>query len=404
MTEFTNGHPEYDQLLALMDRDLPEGSRDVRRHARECGKCRQEIDEYHAAVWDYGQYEEALVLPAIPPAPHPWLDLRQALRQVEESRDPRPASRVTAGLADSVGRLVAGGAALGCLAFAIVLVSRVEKQPVEKVATPGPAAAITSPVSHKLDSPKAGNGRRSGPVDAGPLAVESSLNTEVRVFAALHRLGADLGEPVEIGSSADGKVAVGGTGLAPERQVEIREALAKEPGVVIRFTDQARRPVTTEEATRLDAGHSSLEARLSDFAGGQAAYESLSNAALDESDAVVARAHALRTLEQRFPTAQRSKLHEAERRTLDAMTAAHRAAFDEHARTLLLLIEPLSEALGTPAPAAVKPQGALEAAQRMDRVLSAIFGAARTGLTSDQLLAALSNASAALSAALGDRK
>ena len=98
MTEFINGHPEYDQLLALMDRNLPGAGRDARRHVRECGKCRQDIDECRAAVWDYARYEEALVLPAIPPAAHPWLDIQEVIRQLDESRDRRPESRVTARL------------------------------------------------------------------------------------------------------------------------------------------------------------------------------------------------------------------------------------------------------------------------------------------------------------------
>jgi hypothetical protein len=44
----------------------------------------------------------------------------------------------------------------------------------------------------------------------------------------------------------------------------------------------------------------------------------------------------------------------------------------------------------------VQSSDVLEAARRLDRVLSAMFGAARTDLTPEALLAELSNASAAL--------
>jgi hypothetical protein len=87
------------------------------------------------------------------------------------------------------------------------------------------------------------------------------------------------------------------------------------------------------------------------------------------------------------------------------MTVAHRAAFAGHAQALLQLIGPPSRALGAPSAA---PQAgdadAFDAARRLDRVLSAIFGGARTGLTPGQLLAELSRASATLAAGIEERQ
>ena len=228
------------------------------------------------------------------------------------------------------------------------------------------------------------------------------MNTEVRVFAALHRLGADLGEPVEVEAPADGRVVVGGTGLPPARQAEIREALAAERDVRFHFADAPSAEPAAAAPTRVEAAHSPLEARLREYAGDDDRYQSLSDRVLDESDTVLAHAHALRTLELRFPAAREAELGAAERTMLHDMAAAHRGAFDQHARSLLGDITPLVKALGAPPLRGVQPGDLLDAAQRTDHALSAIFGAARTDLTPEQMVTELARAASALAAAVGE--
>jgi hypothetical protein len=229
----------------------------------------------------------------------------------------------------------------------------------------------------------------------------------VRVFAALHRLGADLGEPIEIAFGSNGTVEVGGASFTPARQAQLREALASEPKVLFRFTNpeaNANAHKTTQAPIRFDAARSPLEPTLKDFASGRGGLEPYANQVLDESDAVLERAHALGTLAERFPESRRWELHTAERATLDSLIETHRAAFQEHGGRLVQLVAPVLKALGAPAPTSSQSAGTLEAAQRMDRVLSVIFGVAHTDLTPDQLLAELSNASVELSATLGGRQ
>jgi hypothetical protein len=388
-------HPHYERLLALMDDEDAAGAG---AHVRACAACRETIDECRAAVADYALYEELFVLPATAPPSRDWLDLRVAMREVDTSVTAGIASRLISKLAANAGRIAGTGAALGCLAFALVLVTRPEKHAIE--APPPTAPVVVSPKSISRGTAPSPTRR---PVDAGPRAVESPLNTEVRVFAALHRLGADLGEPVEVARGADGKTVVSGAGVAPARQAEIREALAAEPEVSIRFSDPAGAPGAAPTGAQVESRRSPLEARVRSFAVSQEAYENFSDRALDESEELLARAHALRILAERFPAARRADLRDPERDLLDSMIAAHRAAFRLHARALLRLIEPLAAALDAPrlAAAAADP---LDAAQRIDRVLSAIFGAARTELTPEQLIAELASASATLSATIGGRQ
>jgi hypothetical protein len=303
------------------------------------------------------------------------------------------------------GRLAAGGAVLGGLAFAMVLMSRLDRPVHEepaKVVGPAAAPAVNVPAPPKSDTRIAASGmpRTVRPIEAVRPGDDSLKNTEVRVFAALHRIGADLGEPVEV-TVKDGRVVVGGAGLPPERQIEIRDAITGEADVAIRFSDSATRVENAAMSTSIAAGRSPLETRLRAWAGAQEAYENLSNRLLDESDNMLAHAHALEALAQRFG-GSRAVLHVTELASLDSMAAEHRAAFDEHARNVLHLVNPAAKAMGAPE-GKTAASGRLEAAQRMDRALSTIFGSARTDLSTDGLLAELANASASLAAIVGAR-
>ncbi|HEV3201924.1 MAG TPA: hypothetical protein VGZ73_28700, partial [Bryobacteraceae bacterium] len=86
MSEIGRGHPECDLLLAMVDRDLPRASREVRSHVKECWKCRAHVEEFQATINDYARYQDQVLLPSVPPEPRPWMDLRLAMRQMDESR------------------------------------------------------------------------------------------------------------------------------------------------------------------------------------------------------------------------------------------------------------------------------------------------------------------------------
>src|SRR5258706_7412459 len=112
----------------------------------------------------------------------------------------------------------------------------------------------------------------SGPTSSGPSsepqpADASGSNEELQVVAALHQVGADLGDPLEI--TREGRdVVVSGTGIAPARQNQIHSQLDRLPHVVVRFTDPtfpasrpAAEPVPTRDAA-VPAGKSTEQARI----------------------------------------------------------------------------------------------------------------------------------------------
>src|SRR5260370_32744388 len=64
--------------------------------------------------------------------------------------------------------------------------------------------------------------------------VAATAGDELRVISALHAIGADLGEPVEVSRSAD-RIIVNGTGLNPERRKQIEALLQPLPKVELHF-------------------------------------------------------------------------------------------------------------------------------------------------------------------------
>jgi hypothetical protein len=190
-------------------------------------------------------------------------------------------------------------------------------------------------------------------------------------------------------------------GLAPERQAQVRDALASLRDVSVDFPHPAGAHDGNSRTVHFVAGKSPFEEPLQRFLGGQAAWESYANEVLDESDAVLTRAHALQTLADHFPPARRAALGQSEKAMLDEIADAHRAAFGQHVRNLESLIAPIREALHAPSlRVAQGGSGPLPPAERMDHVLSVIFGVASTSLPPAQLLAELSDASGELQGVL----
>jgi len=68
----------------------------------------------------------------------------------------------------------------------------------------------------------------------------ADIAEELQVVAALHQVGADLGDPVEIARES-GQILVSGTGIPPQHQKQIHEALDSMPGVVVRFQEPGAR-------------------------------------------------------------------------------------------------------------------------------------------------------------------
>ncbi len=171
--------------------------------------------------------------------------------------------------------------------------------------------------------------------DSSPASV---LHRMLQVFWTLHRLGADLGEPVEISQNATG-VKVTATGLSPARQQQLRAALESISSVAVRFDAGAphaappREETARRQPTIRPSEPSPAQSRLQELLGSAQAAEDLSDRALDASDSVLARVHALRALAKAFPPTQESVMTTPERQLLAKLRNDHAVALTQRSRT-----------------------------------------------------------------------
>jgi len=175
----------------------------------------------------------------------------------------------------------------------------------------------------------------------------AGVSAELRVMEALHQVGADLGDPVEI-SRDDRRVVVSGTGIPPKRQEQLHAVLDPLPNVVVRFAAPAfpagAPPVPSEPAPARDAAgpeQRQLQARIEERLGGRPQFERFSGQLLDRSDAAMARAHALRRLAQEFPPAAEQQMGAADRHILHNLAREHLASLAKDSVRIEGILQPI---------------------------------------------------------------
>jgi anti-sigma factor RsiW len=178
----------------------------------------------------------------------------------------------------------------------------------------------------------------------------ASISDELQVLAALHQIGADLGDPLEV-TRAGGRILVTGVGIPVRRQKQIREALEGTPRVALDFPEPAT-AVPPEPAGQDYAGAPkaapvpAIQSRLEERLGGRAELERFSSQMLEWNEAAMSRAYALRALAQRFPPAAERGLGAADRRLLEDLCREHAAALSRQAAAMRHALVPLLVALG----------------------------------------------------------
>jgi hypothetical protein len=260
-------------------------------------------------------------------------------------------------------------------------------------------------------------GRGSPAPFPAPEAVEPAPATssdELQVFAVLHDLGADLGDPVEVKRSGN-HVEVSGIGLSANRQRQLRAALQALPNVVVHFADPAvvigamEPAATTESAASPDNLH--FQARIEKLVGGRAQFDTFSGRLLDLNETAMSRAYALRRLAQQFPAG--TTLTAADRHLLARLGREHAEALNQAAAEMETVLNPVLTSLGG-SPSAVQmkmsdlgawqpaTESLFRAAQRVETLLANLLDASpRPGSTSmvpSQLLTSLAQLRSTLAA------
>ena len=163
------------------------------------------------------------------------------------------------------------------------------------------------------------------------------VSLELKILAGLHRVGADLGEDVEVILEKDG-ILVRAMALDPARVPVIREAV-----------DGARLELVEPKAV------------------------------IDESDAIVTRAHALSRLAARFQTVTLSNV---DANLLQDIENSHRTALRIHVRQLQKLLS----ALELPEAAGEDIRPTADLARDLDQLISAGFAGARSPLSDAEIV------------------
>ncbi|HEY3743129.1 MAG TPA: zf-HC2 domain-containing protein [Bryobacteraceae bacterium] len=400
---FYSPHPEDDELLSYSDNELEgAGARSVRKHLKECWRCRTQLEDLQATVTGFMRYREHTLVPNLPAPPQPWKNLKGDFDRVDrENNNLADRSRMFARFgplpAMRVSRIAVGIAALAVIGFGFgyyyVLRPDVPVPVVKTAEQPVPAApAVTGSESPVIVKPEVAAQPAPVVVAEQPVRV---VSTEVEVAVALHRAAADLGEPVEVLREPD-RIVVTGTALPASRRQELTSALAPIAGVSIRWEDSRITPNPSRPNANFDAGRLPWQAELEAALGGKSALEKTSNELLDLSDAVTARTVALKKLHDRFAA---ESLKPAEQEKIDGIAADHQRELRKAVDALNRRAAPVFAKLGVaPETGSLNGQAGsvFEAAQKTDQLLNVLFAGVETNRTLPQTVEELRNAMARL--------
>ena len=227
-------------------------------------------------------------------------------------------------------------------------------------------------------------------VTSAPASVSAA--DELRVIEALHRIRADLGEPIEV-RRTERAVEVTVLGAREQREREIRTALDGIANVALRFEQPqaVRTPAGEVTGGSVDAPEGPLHSRLLGLTGSAANVETFTNATLEASESVLARAHALRQLSERFP--EREGMVGERLRQIEAdHIGGLRAAVDR----LTALLQPLTGPVEPGRSRAVDARALLGSAQRLDTILTIALASPKAGDDPEQVLGRMKMALAEL--------
>jgi len=363
-------HPDESTVLRFLDGELTgREAAELRSHLDGCWQCRRNLGEWQGTIDAFLRLRETVQFAADPPPPNPWMPFDQLY---PPPATPKPTRWW------SILKFASVAAVIVVAVFAAVVVLR-------KPTVPPPIPMASTPVPKLTPPPTLGTIPAPIPPPSAqqpPTAPPSPLHGQVLAAQVLHKLGADLGEPVAIVPSPTHAI-VRTRALDPRRRQTIQDALAKLPGVAFESSELqtvANSAPALAPAVPQTPRPKLFEANLLKRLGSAAAVESFANAILDDSDTIAIRAHAIETLDTLFP--KRTPLSPPDRAIIDGIVSAHRAVLDRHVQSLRARLQPILDGAAGPSPdAASLSARAIE----LDRLLNAAFAGAQVPLTDPEL-------------------
>jgi anti-sigma factor RsiW len=377
-----NSHPEQSLLLRFIDGELPgRKSRSVQSHLEACWECRAEVEELQATVGDCMRYRKQFLAEALPAPPQEWRDLYREFDRMDAATPRRSLIPWRWGLA----------AATATLALASAYYYKAYEQP--KELAPSNLAA-----SNKITEPPIRNSAESGvasvevpprsAVPSRPAAIvpglTASISDELQVLSALHEIGADLGDPIQVFLS-ENRVQVRGVGLALARKQEILAALEPLPKAEVNFQNPTPTalPADAVAAPSLAAPPASpaYQSRLEAQLGGRGPVDRFTGQVLNWNESAMAHAYALRLLAQQFPSD--TAMSEQDRATLRGLARDHLTAMAATASSFDRAVLPVLNGLGATANSSTAPVSNLwepaaeqvfQAARQVEMLSSMLLG------------------------------
>jgi len=173
-------------------------------------------------------------------------------------------------------------------------------------------------------------------------------SAEIDVFATLHRLKVDLGDPVTV-TRTQNSVQVGVWQLPEDRQNELRAALSGKPGIQVLTSSPrsviAKATVSLPSSETSGPIHIAVDSagdeRLLKFFGSSEREQEFTAQALATSTTMLSHLYALRNLEAQFSPEREQSLSQEDRDRLAVLVRDHAAAISSSLDALRTQLEPL---------------------------------------------------------------
>jgi len=249
------------------------------------------------------------------------------------------------------------------------------------------------------------------------VASESTPNLddlEIDVRHALHEMGADLGEGIEIAVRPPGLLVVNAAGASPQRKEQLKKLFGNQPKVRLEFEEPAngaasgQTPAKTTVISDADRSSQAGGSRLSQYFGSPTEQENHARSVLETSTGILARLYALKELAARWPASSQDRLSADSKAKLISILREHARELQTGTSTLrkdLRVILKGDPTKGQPAATGgmrwqEASSSGLDSAFTVDRTLRALLTISDSPLSLDQAVPKLHQASGDLEAAV----
>ena len=218
----------------------------------------------------------------------------------------------------------------------------------------------------------------------------------LHVLAALNEIGADVGEPIEVGEDSQHSVIVRASGLTPDRQRQVAEVLRSMPRVKLDLNTasaRASQPIPQPATPQKSVVNipRALQQRFETALGGPSGFQEITDRVLDMSGSVVARAHSIEILATTFPPSVESGLSPADHELLQKLRTTHLSEMARLTRQIRSDLDPVLPATNTVsssphAPWQVQTSVLVRSAQALDNSVNNLLAGSYSQASGEAML------------------